>query len=76
MRRVGRHGRPVVLSHIQPARLGSVQRIEEPELTPDLIRSRAAAVMHRLRTVAADAGRDPDGFRLVFGAAGFTGHGL
>ena len=45
--------------------------IEEPELTPDLIRSRFAALGERLRGVAAANGRDPDGFRIVAVTKGF-----
>jgi pyridoxal phosphate enzyme (YggS family) len=48
-----------------------VQPIDEPELTPELIRSRADALMARLRAVAEGAGRDPDAFRLVAVTKGF-----
>jgi len=48
-----------------------MQHVEEPELTVDLIRSRADDVRQRLRTAAIDAGRDPDGVRLVAVTKGF-----
>lgn len=48
-----------------------MQRIEEPALTPELIRARAGAVMARLRVAAEAAGRDPAGFRLVAVTKGF-----
>ena len=45
--------------------------IDEPPLEPDLIRSRHAAVVARLRATAEAAGRDPDGFRVVAVTKGF-----
>jgi pyridoxal phosphate enzyme (YggS family) len=48
-----------------------VQLIEEPPLTPDLIRERADALTTRLRTAAERAGRDPDGVRIVAVTKGF-----
>ena len=45
--------------------------IEEPELTPELIRSRADGLLDRLRAVAEGARRDPGGFRLVAVTKGF-----
>jgi hypothetical protein len=48
-----------------------MQRIEEPPLTPELIRSRADALLAGLRAAAEAAGRDPDGFRLVAVTKGF-----
>ena len=48
-----------------------MQPIAEPELTPDLIRSRADAVVGRLRAAAEAAGRDPEGVRLVAVTKGF-----
>lgn len=48
-----------------------MQPIDEPPLTPVLIRSRADAVMQRLRAVAEAAGRDPDVPRLVAVTKGF-----
>ena len=48
-----------------------MQPIDEADLTPHLIRSRADAVLLRLRAVAAEAGRDPGGFRLVAVTKGF-----
>jgi pyridoxal phosphate enzyme (YggS family) len=48
-----------------------MQPIEEPPLTPELIRARAEAVTSRLRVAAERAGRDPDGFRIVAITKGF-----
>lgn len=48
-----------------------MQPIEEPILTPELIRARADAVLDRLRRAAEAAGRDPSGFRLVAVTKGF-----
>jgi PLP dependent protein len=45
--------------------------VDEPELTPDLIRSRYDALLARLRTAAEAAGRDPDGLRIVAVTKGF-----
>ena len=45
--------------------------VDEPAITPELIRERAATVMGRLRATAEGAGRDPDGFRLVAVTKGF-----
>lgn len=45
--------------------------VEEPPVTAELIRSRAASLIGRLRQVAAEAGRDPDGFRIVAVTKGF-----
>ena len=45
--------------------------VDEPELTPDLIRSRHDALLARLRAVAEAAGRDPDGLRIVAVTKGF-----
>lgn len=48
-----------------------MQRVEEPSLTPELIRARADAVMARLRAAAEAAGRDPTGIRIVAVTKGF-----
>jgi pyridoxal phosphate enzyme (YggS family) len=48
-----------------------MQPIEEPALTPELIRSRADALLVRLGSAAEAAGRDPQGFRLVAVTKGF-----
>jgi pyridoxal phosphate enzyme (YggS family) len=48
-----------------------VQPIEEPPLSPQLIRARAEALMARLASAAERAGRDPTGFRLVAVTKGF-----
>ena len=48
-----------------------MQPIEEPPLTPELIRARANALVARLRHAAEAAGRDPDGFRVVAVTKGF-----
>jgi pyridoxal phosphate enzyme (YggS family) len=48
-----------------------MQLIDEPELTPELIRSRYDALISRLRTAAERADRDPDGFRIVAVTKGF-----
>ncbi len=48
-----------------------MQQIEEPTLTPELIRSRADALMQRLRAAAADGGHDPGRLRLVAVTKGF-----
>ena len=48
-----------------------MQLVEEPLLTPELIRVRHDAVADRLRATAAAAGRDPDGFRIVAVTKGF-----
>jgi pyridoxal phosphate enzyme (YggS family) len=45
--------------------------IDEPALTADLIRSRHAAVLERLRPAAEAAGRDPDAVRVVAVTKGF-----
>lgn len=45
--------------------------VDEPELTPDLIRSRHDALLARLRAAAQAAGRDPDGLRIVAVTKGF-----
>jgi pyridoxal phosphate enzyme (YggS family) len=45
--------------------------VDEPPITPDLIRDRMAALRERLRTAAVGAGRDPDGFRIVAVTKGF-----
>ncbi|HEY8180154.1 MAG TPA: YggS family pyridoxal phosphate-dependent enzyme [Candidatus Limnocylindria bacterium] len=45
--------------------------VDEPSITPELIRERVAIVMGRLRAAAEVAGRDPDGFRLVAVTKGF-----
>ncbi|MGH2456698.1 MAG: YggS family pyridoxal phosphate-dependent enzyme [Candidatus Limnocylindria bacterium] len=45
--------------------------IEEPPLTPAVIRDRADALLARLGAAARRAGRDPDGFRLVAVTKGF-----
>jgi pyridoxal phosphate enzyme (YggS family) len=45
--------------------------VEEPALTPELIRSRYDALVQRLRDAAAGEGRDPDGFRIVAVTKGF-----
>lgn len=48
-----------------------MQRVDEPELTVQLIRSRAAAVRQRLNTAAEAAGRDPAAVGLVAVTKGF-----
>jgi hypothetical protein len=48
-----------------------VQLIDEPPITPELIRDRVEAVGRRLRTAAEAAGRDPAGFRIVAVTKGF-----
>ena len=45
--------------------------VDEPPITPELIRDRVATVRARLRTAAEGAGRDPDGVRLVAVTKGF-----
>lgn len=45
--------------------------IDEPALTPDLIRSRHAALLGRLRAAADGGGRDPDAVRVVAVTKGF-----
>jgi pyridoxal phosphate enzyme (YggS family) len=52
-------------------RLTAMQPVDEPELTPQLIRDRYQRVLSRLRGVAAEAGRAPDGFRVVAVTKGF-----
>lgn len=48
-----------------------MQLVEEPLLTPELIRARHDAVADRLRATATTAGCDPDGFRIVAVTKGF-----
>ena len=48
-----------------------MELIEEPELTPGLIRDRYDRLLGSLRTVAQEAGRDPEGFRVVAVTKGF-----
>lgn len=48
-----------------------MQPIEEPPLTPELIRARTEALLARLRVAAERAGRDPGGFRIVAVTKGF-----
>jgi hypothetical protein len=48
-----------------------VQLIEEPAITPELVRERVATLTTRLRTATELAGRDPDGFRIVAVTKGF-----
>jgi pyridoxal phosphate enzyme (YggS family) len=45
--------------------------VDEPSLTPDLIRERHERLRGRLRQAAERAGRDPDGFRIVAVTKGF-----
>jgi PLP dependent protein len=45
--------------------------VDEPPITPELIRDRVATVRARLRTAAEAAGREPDGVRLVAVTKGF-----
>ncbi len=45
--------------------------VDEPPITPALIRDRVTTLMGRLRAAAEGAGRDPDGFRLVAVTKGF-----
>src|SRR5918996_1229773 len=45
--------------------------VDEPEVTPELIRSRYDALLDRLRAAAAAEGRDADGFRIVAVTKGF-----
>jgi PLP dependent protein len=49
----------------------AMELIEEPELTPGLIRDRYDRLLTHLRTVAEEAGRDPAGFRVVAVTKGF-----
>lgn len=48
-----------------------MQSIDEPALTPDLVRSRVDALMARLRAAAESAGHDPERLRLVAVTKGF-----
>jgi hypothetical protein len=48
-----------------------MQLIDEPELTPTLIRERSDALVTRLGRAAEAAGRDPRGFRVVAVTKGF-----
>ncbi|MDH4334708.1 MAG: YggS family pyridoxal phosphate-dependent enzyme [Chloroflexota bacterium] len=48
-----------------------MQLVEEPLLTPELIRARHDAVADRLRAAATAAGHDPDGFRIIAVTKGF-----
>lgn len=48
-----------------------MQRVAEPALTLDLIAARHAALVARLRAAAENAGRDPEGFRVVAVTKGF-----
>jgi PLP dependent protein len=48
--------------------------VDEPELTPDLIRSRHDALLARLRAAAEAASRDPDAVRIVAVTKGFDIH--
>jgi pyridoxal phosphate enzyme (YggS family) len=66
--RPGRFGRGVGMLSRYPHR---VQPIEEPTLTPELIRSRADALMERLRGAAEAGGHDPARLRLVAVTKGF-----
>jgi pyridoxal phosphate enzyme (YggS family) len=45
--------------------------VDEPSLTPELIRERHARLQEHLRQAAERAGRDPDGFRIVAVTKGF-----
>ena len=45
--------------------------VDEPSITPELIGERLAALHARLRASADQAGRDPDGFRIVAVTKGF-----
>src|SRR2546430_7981936 len=45
--------------------------VDEPSLTPELIRERNAWLSQRLRQAAERAGRDPDAFRIVAVTKGF-----
>ena len=57
-----------------PPATATMQPIDEPPLTAELIRSRHGAVLARLRAAAEGAGRDPDAVRLVAVTKGFGGH--
>jgi len=48
-----------------------VQRIEEPPITPELVRERAAVLTARLGDAAERAGRDPSAVRIVAVTKGF-----
>jgi len=45
--------------------------VNEPPLSPELIRSRYERLRERLRSAASSAGRDPDDFRIVAVTKGF-----
>jgi len=45
--------------------------VDEPPIAAELIRDRLGAMLARLRAAAEDAGRDPDGFRIVAVTKGF-----
>ena len=45
--------------------------VSGPPLTPELVRDRYDRLRNRLRAAAQDAGRDPDGFRIVAVTKGF-----
>ena len=62
----------------RPALMGAAGRsmapmlpVEEPTVTLELIRDRYDRLVERLRSAAAAAGRDPDGFRIVAVTKGF-----
>jgi pyridoxal phosphate enzyme (YggS family) len=48
-----------------------MQFVQEPEITPTLIRQRIERLRRRLREAAERAGRDPDGFAIVGVTKGF-----
>ena len=52
-------------------RLARMQPVDEPELTPGLLRDRYERLLARLRAAAEEAGRDPTGFRVVAVTKGF-----
>jgi len=57
--------------HPAGAFASAMEPIAEPELTAALVRERHTRLMAHLRRAAEEAGRDPDGFRLVAVTKGF-----
>jgi pyridoxal phosphate enzyme (YggS family) len=65
-----RPGRPAG-AFVSPRDRVAMLPVDEPELTPDLIRSRHDALLARLRAAAENAGRDPGALRVVAVTKGF-----